>query len=128
MSADRIFSAVIDRRYRFARQYKRHRLILTDTLSFMWKIIFVSDNAVLNFKFGGSSAHIDDLVRHFHELVEIERAVVERAWQTEAVVHQHGFARTIAFIHTADLRNGGVRFIDHDQKIFRKEIDDRVGL
>ena len=94
----------------------------------MPKIIFVSDNAVLNFEFGGSSAHVDDLVRHFHELIEIERTVVERAGQPEAVVYEHGFARPISLIHTADLRDGGVRFIDHDQKISRKKIDNRIRL
>ena len=94
----------------------------------MRKITFVPDNAVLDLEFSGSSAYVDDLVRHFHELVEIERAVVERARQTESVIYKNGFARTIAFIHAADLRNGGVRFIDHHQKIFREKVDDCVGL
>ena len=52
----------------------------------------------------------------------------QRARQTKAIVDQHGLARPISFIHPADLRNGGVRFIDHEQKILREEIDQGVGL
>ena len=29
------------------------------------------------------------------------------SFQAEAVFNRHGFARTIAFVHSADLRNGG---------------------
>ena len=54
---------------------------------------------------------------------KVERAIIERARQTKAVIDQHGLARFVAFIHPADLRNGGVRFIDHEQKIFREEIE-----
>ena len=94
----------------------------------MRKIVFVPDDAVLNFKLRGRGAYIDDLVRHLHELIEIQRPVVERARKPKAVFDEHGFARFVAFIHAADLRDGGVRFIDNDQKIPRKKIDDGVRL
>ena len=112
----------------FARQHKRHRFIFADPLSLVRKVSLVSDDAVLNFKLGRRRADVNELVRQLHELVEIERPVVERARQAKSVIDQHGLARTVAFVHPADLRNGGVRFIDHDQKIFREKIDDRVGL
>ena len=94
----------------------------------MRKIIFVPDDAVLNFEFRRRRTHIDDLVRHLHELIEIQRPVVERARKPKAVFDEHGFARFVAFIHAADLRDGGMRFIDNDQKILRKKIDDGVRL
>ena len=58
----------------------------------------------------------------------IQRAIIERARQTKPVINEDGFARLVAFIHAADLRNGGVRFIDNDQEVFRKKIDDGVRL
>src|SRR5580704_19287288 len=94
----------------------------------MWYVSLISNHAVLNFKFGRRGAHIDDLVRRLYELVEIERAIIERARQAKAIIYEHGFARAVAFVHAADLRDGCVRFIDHYQKIFWEKIDDRVGL
>ena len=48
--------------------------------------------------------------------------------QTKPVIYEHSFARPVAFVHPADLRDRGVRFVDHDEKIVRKKIDDRVRL
>jgi hypothetical protein len=42
--------------------------------------------------------------------------VVERAGQAEAVLDEDGFARAVALIHAADLRDGGVAFIDERRK------------
>ena len=94
----------------------------------MRNIAFVSNHAVLDFKFCRRCADVNDLVGHLHELVEIERPVVERAGQAETVIDQDALARTVAFVHSADLRDGGVRFIDDEQKIFREKIDQRVRL
>ena len=94
----------------------------------MRDVAFISNNAVLDFELSRCRAHVNKLVRKFHELIEIQRPVIERARQTETIIHQHGFARTITFIHPANLRNGRVRFIDHDEKIFREKVDDRIGL
>ena len=65
---------------------------------------------------------------HLHELLEIQRPVIERARQAEAIFDQHGLARLIAFVHAADLRDGGVRFIDHEQEILREKIEQRERL
>src|SRR5207302_8916787 len=54
--------------------------------------------------------------------------MVERARQTETVIDQYGLARTVAFVHAADLWNGRVRFVDHNEKVFREKIDNRVRL
>ena len=94
----------------------------------MWDVCLIANDAVLNFKFCWCRAHVDDLVGHLHELTKIERTIIERAGQAKAVVDQHSFARAVAFVHPADLRDGGVRFVDHGEKIFREKIDDGVGL
>ena len=59
------------------------------------------------------------------KFVEIQRAIVHRAGQAETVLHQHRFARTVAGMHPADLRNRGVRLIDDQQIILREKIEQR---
>jgi hypothetical protein len=41
------------------------------------------------------------------------------SFQAEAVFNRHGFARRIVFVHSADLRNRGLRFIDDEQDQLR---------
>jgi hypothetical protein len=79
---------------------KRHPLIFTNARALVRKISHVPDNAVLDFELGWRCAHINDLLRRGHELRKIQRPVIERTRQMEAI-----------FIHSADLRNGGMRFI-----------------
>ena len=113
---------------RFSGQHEWNGLILPDPLSLVRNVALIFDHAVLNFEFRRCGAHVNELIRHLHEFVEIERPIIERARQTKSVLDQHGFARAIAFVHATDLRNRGVRFIDHHEKIFREEIDDCVWL
>ena len=101
---------------------------MADPLSLVRKIFLVSNHAVLNFEFGRRGAHIDELVGHLHELVEIQRPIIERARQTKTVLDEHGFARAVALVHAPDLRHGGMRFVDHCDEILGKEIDDRIRL
>ena len=94
----------------------------------MRKVARVPDHAVLDLELRRRRADVDDLVRHPHELLEIQRPVIERARQAEAVFDQHRLARAVAFIHAADLRDRGVRFIDHEQEILREKIEQRERL
>src|SRR5580765_3020913 len=103
-------SAVGDCRYSLAWQNKWHQFLLSDALSLMRKVPVVADDAVLNFKFCRRRAHINRLVRQLHEFIEIKRAIVECARQTKTVIYEHSFARPVAFVHPADLRDRGVRF------------------
>ena len=70
--------------------------------------------------------------RHRHvlhpplELVELQRAVVERAGQAEAVLDQRLLAAAVAGEHAANLRQGDVRFVDDQEEIFGEEVDERV--
>ena len=59
------------------------------------------------------------------ELVEFERAVVERARKAESVFDQGLFARAVAAIHCADLRHGLVRLVEDEQEVLREIIDQR---
>ena len=114
----------------FPRQNKRHQFIFANPRAPVRNISLVPDNAVLEFqtrpalrsrKRSGLSAVMNS--------GKIQRPVIERARQAKSVVDQHRFARTIAFVHSADLRNGGVRFIDHEsEKSFGKKSMHRVRL
>ncbi len=118
----------IERRAFFAGYSKGHRFSFTDPLAPVRNIPFVSSHAVLDFKFCRRCADVNDLVGNLHELVEIERPIIEGAGQAEPVIYKDALARAVAFVHSADLRDGGVRFIDDDQKIFREKVDNRVRL
>ncbi len=59
------------------------------------------------------------------ELLEIQRAVIERRGHAEAVVHQRLLARTVAVIHGVELRHGLVRFVDEQQVILGEIIEQR---
>src|SRR5205807_6926797 len=97
--------------------------VFTDPRPLMRHISFVSDNAILNFELGWGGTDVNDLVGQFHELIEIERSIVQGAGQSESILNQHRLTRLITLVHSADLRNGGVRLIDHQQKIFREKIE-----
>src|SRR5690242_6397652 len=89
-------------------QNKRHKFLLSNSLSAVRDISFVTDCAVLNFELGRRGTDVYGLIRQLHELVKIERPIVERARQTEPVIYEHSFTGTIAFVHSADLRDGSV--------------------
>ena len=59
------------------------------------------------------------------ELFELERPVVERARQAEAVLDERLLARAVAAVHRADLRHGLVRLVDDEQEVLREVVDER---
>ncbi len=64
--------------------------------------------------------NVNRLIDQLRELVEIERPVVQRGRQAEAVFDQGFLARTVAAVHAADLRHGHMALIDHQKKIVGK--------
>ena len=62
------------------------------------------------------------LVYMCFEFFEIEGSVVQCRGQTEAIIYQCLFSRTVSCIHAADLRNRHMRLVHDDQKIIRKII------
>ena len=61
------------------------------------------------------------------KFVEIQRAVVERAGQAEAVFHKVLLACAVAAVHAAHLRQCDVGFVHHQKKIVREIVEQRVG-
>ena len=69
---------------------------------------------------------VDHLRHQAHELVELERPVVQRGGQPEAVLDQGELARAVAVEHPADLRERDVRLVHHHQ-VIRREVVDQAG-
>ncbi len=68
----------------------------------------------------------EDQLRHLlEELVEAERAVVERRREPEAVVDERLLARAVALVHPADLRHCLVRLVDEDDEVLLEVIEQR---
>ena len=60
-------------------------------------------------------------------LCELQRAVVQRGRQAEAVVHQRVLTRAVAFEHGPDLRDAHVRLIHEEQEILGEIVEERGG-
>ena len=71
--------------------------------------------------------HVDHLGHQRHELVELERAVVQRRGQPEAVLHQRQLAGPVAVEHPADLRQGDVGLVHHHQVVGREVVEQAGG-
>ena len=67
----------------------------------------------------------DDLAHALLPLLEIQRPVVERRRQAEAIGHQHLLARAVAVVHAADLRHGLMALVDDDQRVLRQVVEQR---
>ena len=70
----------------------------------------------------GDENRLPDALLKFNEL---QRAVVKRARQAEAVIHQRALARVVAVVHGANLRHGDVRLVDEHQKVLREVVQQR---
>ena len=70
---------------------------------------------------------VDRLVHTRHELVEVERPVVERRRQPEPELDQRLLPRAVAAVHAADLRYRDVTLVDHEEAVVGEVIEQRVG-
>jgi hypothetical protein len=61
------------------------------------------------------------------ELLDALGPVVEGRGQAETEVHERLLARAVAVVHAADLRNGGVALVDHEEEVLREEVDEARG-
>ena len=73
---------------------------------------------------GGDKQHLVYMSLEFREL---QRAVVQRGGQTEAVAHQGLLAGAVSPVHSPDLGNGHVGLIDNNQKIIVIEVHEGHG-
>jgi hypothetical protein len=69
----------------------------------------------------------DHLGHEFHELVEVERTVVQGARQPEAVLDQGLLARAVAGVLAAHLGHGHVGLVDHHEKVLGEVVEQREG-
>ena len=67
--------------------------------------------------------HVDHLGHQRHELVELERTIVQRGGQPEAVFHQGQLARPVAVEHPADLRQRDVGLVHHHEIVGREVVE-----
>ena len=74
----------------------------------------------------GSGGNVDHLIGAMLEFLEIQRAIIEGRGHAETVIHERLFARAVAMIHAADLRDGLVRFV-HEQQIIRRNVIEQRG-
>ena len=67
----------------------------------------------------------DELLHLPEELVEAERAVVERRREPEAEVDERLLARAVALVHPAELRDRLVRLVDEADEVVGEVVDER---
>jgi hypothetical protein len=60
------------------------------------------------------------------ELLELQRPVVQRRRQAEAVFHQRGLARPVAVVHAAELADQHVALVQEHQRVLGQVVDQRA--
>src|SRR3954451_1554246 len=99
---------IIDPGYSLTGHQERNGLVFANPLPLVREVSLISYHAVRDLELRRRRADVRDLVRHSHELLEVQGPIIQRARQPESVFDQDRLPRPIAFIHAADLRNGGV--------------------
>ena len=85
--------------------------------------LFGDDRRFLEFKLRRGRRDVERLPRHLLKLRKTLRPVVQRRGQPEPKIHQRRLTRFVAVEHPADLRNGHVALVHHQEKILRKKIE-----
>ena len=73
----------------------------------------------------GRGRHEDDLVGARLPFLKVERPVVERRRQPEAVGNQHFLSRPVAVVHAPDLRHRLMALVHDEQRIGRQIVEQR---
>ena len=73
----------------------------------------------------GCGGNVYDLIYPLLEFLKLQRAVIERRRQPEAVFNERFLARTVAVVHGAHLRQRDVRFVDEHEKVLREIVEQR---
>ncbi len=84
-------------------------------------------SAVLLFIGTGGGADIYGLGHQAFKFRKDQGPVVQGRGQAEAVLHQHRLAGTVAIIHSPDLGQSDMGFIHHQEKVFRKVVNEGGG-
>ena len=81
---------------------------------------------LFEFPVGRRRRHENPLPRPLVKLVKLKRPIIKSHRQAEAMFDQCCLTRVVAGPHGSNLRNRDVRLVDHQQRIFREEIEQRV--
>ena len=75
----------------------------------------------------GGRRQVDGLPDPLEELLPLQRPVVHRAGQPEAVLDEGALAGHVALVHRADLRHRHVRLVDDEQEVLGEVVEQAVG-
>ena len=70
--------------------------------------------------------NINNLMNHLTELIKPQRTIVKSRRQTETILHQVRLPSTVTTIHRTKLRNTHMTLINHQKKIIREKVKQRV--
>ena len=68
------------------------------------------------------SGNINDLIDSIRKFLKSQGTVIQRAWQTEPIIHKRVFSRLVSIVHGMKLRYGNMGFINHNHIVIRKII------
>ena len=74
----------------------------------------------------GRGRQVDGLADPLGELVEFERAVVHRAGQSEAMLHEGALTAHVALVHASDLRDGDMGLVDDEHEVLGEVVEQTV--
>ena len=74
----------------------------------------------------GGGREVDGLADALEELLPLQRPVVHRRRQPEAVVDEGALAGGVALVHRADLRHGDVRLVDDEEEVLGEVVEQAV--
>ncbi|CGF57502.1 Uncharacterised protein [Streptococcus pneumoniae] len=60
------------------------------------------------------------------KLLPTERTIVQSRRQTETIINQHFFTRTVSIVHALDLPYGHMTLVNHNQEIIWEEVEKRI--
>ncbi len=73
----------------------------------------------------GRGGNVDALMDALFEFLEFKRAVVERAGETEAVLHQALLSRAVAVVHRVHLWERNMAFVHKEQEVLGEIVNER---
>ena len=77
--------------------------------------------------FGRRCADIEDAWGEVVELLELQRSIVQRSRQAEAVLHEARLTRAVTPVHRMDLWHGHVALINDEEEVIREVVEEAEG-
>ena len=77
--------------------------------------------------FGRRRADIEDAWGEVIELLELQRSIVQRSGQAEAILHEARLTRAVTAVHRMDLWHGHVALVDDEEEVIREVVEEAEG-